>query len=64
MQVRSLSVAQQQIVEICKALSLKADILILDEPTSSLSDSETEQLFKIVEQLRARALPLCSSRIA
>ena len=56
MQVRSLSVAQQQIVEICKALSSRADILILDEPTSSLSDSEVEQLFEIVERLRDQGI--------
>lgn len=56
--VRLLSVAQQQIVEICKALSLKADILILDEPTSSLSETEAEQLFTIVDQLRAQGIAI------
>ncbi len=50
--IRELSVAKQQVVEICKALSLKADILILDEPTSALSDRETEILFGIIRQLR------------
>lgn len=50
--VRELSVAKQQVVEICKALSLDADILILDEPTSALSDRETEILFEIIRQLR------------
>ena len=43
-------------MEICKALSSRADILILDEPTSSLSDSEVEQLFEIVERLRDQGI--------
>ncbi len=51
-QVKSLSVAQQQMVEIAKALSLKADVLIMDEPTSSLTESETGQLFAIINELK------------
>jgi len=47
-----LSIAQQQIVEIAKALSLQAHILIMDEPTSSLTVSETERLFDVVRDLR------------
>jgi ribose transport system ATP-binding protein len=50
--VQDLSVAEQQVIEICKALSLKSDILILDEPTSALTDHETAQLFTTVNQLR------------
>ncbi len=50
---RSLSVAQQQMVEIARALSLDARVLIMDEPTSSLTLGEVEELFKIVRQLRA-----------
>ncbi|PUA17406.1 sugar ABC transporter ATP-binding protein [Glaciimonas sp. PCH181] len=50
--VKSLSVAQQQMVEIAKALSLNAEVLIMDEPTSSLTESETEQLFKIINTLK------------
>jgi ribose transport system ATP-binding protein len=50
--VRSLSVAQQQMVEIAKALSLKAEVLIMDEPTSSLTESETGRLFEIVNELK------------
>jgi ribose transport system ATP-binding protein len=50
--VRSLSVAQQQMVEIAKALSLKAEVLIMDEPTSSLTESETGRLFDIVNELK------------
>jgi ribose transport system ATP-binding protein len=50
--VRNLSVAQQQMVEIAKALSLNAEVLIMDEPTSSLTESETVQLFKIIHELK------------
>lgn len=51
--VSSLSVAQQQMVEIAKALSLEAEVLIMDEPTSSLTESETQQLFRVIHELRA-----------
>jgi ABC-type sugar transport system, ATPase component len=50
---RELSVAQQQIVEIARALSMQAKVLIMDEPTSSLTLGEVEDLFAIVRQLRA-----------
>jgi ribose transport system ATP-binding protein len=49
--VAELRVGEQQLVEIAKALSLDARILIMDEPTSALSSSECETLFKIVRQL-------------
>lgn len=52
--VGDLSIAQRQLVEIAKGLSQPADVVILDEPTSSLSDSEAEILFTIVERLKAR----------
>ncbi|MCE5255422.1 MAG: sugar ABC transporter ATP-binding protein [Spirochaetaceae bacterium] len=48
----TLSVAQQQIVEIAKALSANARILIMDEPTAPLSKRETEDLYRTVENLR------------
>ncbi|WP_092949479.1 sugar ABC transporter ATP-binding protein [Roseateles sp. YR242] len=51
--VHGLSVAQQQMVEIAKALSMNASVLIMDEPTSSLTESETAQLFKVVRELKA-----------
>ena len=51
--VSKLSVAQQQMVEIAKALSRKARVLILDEPNSALTYEETEQLFTVLNQLRA-----------
>ncbi|AZI42716.1 sugar ABC transporter ATP-binding protein [Deinococcus psychrotolerans] len=52
--VRGLSIADQQLVEIAKALSLKANVLIMDEPTAALTLSETERLFKVVRSLRER----------
>ena len=48
----TLSVAEQQMVEIAKALSTNAKIIILDEPTASLTKSESEELYRIVDQLR------------
>jgi ribose transport system ATP-binding protein len=51
--LRSLSIAQQQMVEIAKALSQNARILILDEPTSSLTSSETEKLLATVNELKS-----------
>lgn len=53
-QVGNLSIAQRQLVEIAKGLSHPADVVILDEPTSSLSDSEAEILFTIIERLKAK----------
>lgn len=50
--VKDLPIGQQQIVEIAKALSVNARILIMDEPTSSLSITETEQLFRVIRDLR------------
>jgi rhamnose transport system ATP-binding protein len=54
--VRGLSMADQQLVEIAKALSLDARILIMDEPTASLSLHEVERLFSIVRPLRDAGL--------
>jgi rhamnose transport system ATP-binding protein len=48
----TLSVAQQQMVEIAKALSMKAKIIIMDEPTAALTQRESEELYKIAEKLR------------
>ena len=50
--VKTLSVAQQQMVEIAKALTLNAQVLIMDEPTSSLTESETDKLFAIIHELK------------
>jgi inositol transport system ATP-binding protein len=54
--VRDLSVAEQQMVEIARALSTDARLIIMDEPTSALSDTEVENLFAIVRELRAQGL--------
>lgn len=51
-EVRHLSVAQMQIVEIAKALSVEAKVLLLDEPTASITDHETEALFSLIRKLR------------
>ena len=55
-QVRGLSMADQQLIEIAKALSVEARVLILDEPTASLSAHEVERLFTIVRGLRDRGV--------
>lgn len=50
--IKNLSVAQVQLVEIGKALAFKSRVLVLDEPTASLTDDEAQRLFSIVSQLR------------
>jgi ribose transport system ATP-binding protein len=52
----SLSIAHQQMVEIAKALSLNARLLVMDEPTSSLTLTETDKLLKVVKELRAQGV--------
>jgi ABC-type sugar transport system ATPase subunit len=52
--VRELRVGDQQLVEIAKALSLQTDILIMDEPTSALTESEVARLFRVIARLRQR----------
>jgi len=51
-----LSPAQQQMVEIAKALSLDACLLVLDEPTSTLTEAETAILFRVIERLKQRGV--------
>ncbi len=51
-----LTMPQQQLVEIAKALAAEARVLILDEPTASLSDSEIEHLFKVISRLKNRGV--------
>lgn len=49
----TLSIGQKQMVEIAKALSLNAKIIIMDEPTDALTEKETESLFKVINELKA-----------
>jgi len=56
--VGDLSIAKQQLVEIARALSLDAEVLILDEPTSALSLKETQELIRNLEALRARGVTI------
>ncbi len=56
--VATLGVAQQQMVEIAKALSQKARIVVLDEPTAALSDNETEKLFAMIEKLKRQGVAM------
>jgi len=54
--IRNLGIGQQQLIEIAKALSHEAQILVLDEPTAALTDSEVETLFAILNKLRQRGV--------
>ena len=56
--VRELRVGDQQLVEIAKALSLETDILIMDEPTSALTESEVARLFRVIDRLRQRGVTI------
>ena len=53
-----LSVGQQQMVEICKALMVDAKVLIMDEPTAALTESETKVLFEVIESLKAKGVSI------
>lgn len=53
-----LSVGQQQMVEICKALMVDAKVLIMDEPTAALTQSETEGLFRLIKSLREKGVSI------
>ncbi len=56
--VENLRLGQQQIVEIARALSVDARVLIMDEPTSALSASEVEVLFRVIEDLKSRGVSI------
>jgi len=56
--VSTLSLGRQQLVEIAKALSAQARVLIMDEPTSSLSQPESDALFRVIKDLRARGVSI------
>ena len=53
-----LSVGQQQMVEICKALMVDAKVLIMDEPTAALTESETKVLFEVIQALKAKGVSI------
>jgi ABC-type sugar transport system ATPase subunit len=57
--VKHIAVGKQQMVEIAKALSKRARILILDEPTSALSDKEVTELFRVIRGLRQAGVCMC-----
>lgn len=57
--VQNITVGKQQMVEIAKALSQKAEILVLDEPTSALTDKEVKDLFRIIRKLKADGVCMC-----
>jgi len=52
--IRTFGIAQRQMIEVAKALSLDARILIMDEPTSALSETEIKQLFNVIRRLKER----------
>ncbi len=54
----TLRVGDQQLLEIAKALSLETDILIMDEPTSALTEAEVERLYRVIEKLRKRGVTI------
>jgi ABC-type sugar transport system ATPase subunit len=56
--VRDLGIAQMQMVEVAKALSLNSKILIMDEPTASLTGKETEMLFQVMRRLKAEGVAI------
>jgi len=57
-EAQDLSIAQQQMVEVAKALSIEADLIAMDEPTSSLTDRETEVLFDVMRKLRDQGVAI------
>jgi ribose transport system ATP-binding protein len=56
--VQDLSIAERQMVEVAKALSFNADLIAMDEPTSSLTDKETEVLFEVMRSFKERGLSI------
>lgn len=56
--ITDLTVAEQQMVEICKAISVEADLLVMDEPTSALSDTEIQEVFRVVKQLKTTGVSI------
>lgn len=57
-EVKNLSIGQQQMIEIARALSINAKVLIMDEPTAALTDREIEHLFDIMNELKAQGVSI------
>jgi len=57
-EVGTMTVARQQLVEIAKALSLKSKVLVMDEPTSALNETEVEHLFAVIRDLKAQGVAI------
>ncbi len=55
---KTLSIAEQQVLEIAKAISQNSDVIIMDEPTASLSETEMEHLFNLIHRLKARGISI------
>jgi inositol transport system ATP-binding protein len=53
---KQLSIAEMQLIEIAKAISNHAKVIIMDEPTSALSDKESELLFKLINDLKSKGV--------
>lgn len=56
--VENLSIAQQQLVEIARAMAFDSKLIVMDEPTSSLSAGEVEKLYKVIEKLKKRGISI------
>ena len=56
--ISSLSIAQQQMVEIARAISFNANVIIMDEPTSSLTNKEVEKLYELIERLKSNEISI------
>ncbi|MBU3218159.1 sugar ABC transporter ATP-binding protein [Clostridium estertheticum] len=56
--VKNISIGEMQMLEIVKAISKNSNIIVMDEPTSALTDTETEKLFKVVEMLKSRDIAI------
>ncbi len=56
--VEKLSIAQQQLIEIARALAFESKLIVMDEPTSSLSSGEVEKLYKVINDLKSRGISI------
>jgi ribose transport system ATP-binding protein len=54
--VKNLSVAQQQMVEIARVLSMNSEVVVMDEPTAALTEKEVEELFRVIKELKSRGI--------